>query len=144
MILYDLKCHEAHVFEAWFENSNSFSQQRKKKLIRCPFCNSFKISKSVMSPNVSSKSNSSSKTKIKNQDTYAAYNKYIKKIKKEFDSNFEYVGKNFTKSARKMHYGEIAEKPIYGEASEKEAKELSKEGVELMKLPWFLDKKNKN
>jgi hypothetical protein len=144
MILFDLKCDKEHLFEAWFEDSKSFEKQLKNKLVKCPICNTHKISKSIMSPNISSKSNSSSKLNKKKKDTYAAYNKYLKKLKKEVKSNFKYVGKDFSVKARKMHYGELPEKPIYGEASEKEAKDLVNDGVDIVKLPWSVDKKNKN
>ena len=61
MILFDLKCDSEHIFEAWFDDSDSFKSQLKNKLISCPFCDSTKIFKSIMSPNVVSKSNSSNK-----------------------------------------------------------------------------------
>ena len=58
MIKFDLKCDNDHIFEASFDDSNSFEKQRKKKLIECPFCGSSKVFKSVMAPNIASKSNS--------------------------------------------------------------------------------------
>ena len=50
MILYDLNCENKHVFEAWFSSSTQYEEQRKKKLINCPFCNSSKVKKALMAP----------------------------------------------------------------------------------------------
>mgnify|MGYP005688870095 CR=1 FL=1 len=61
MIKFDLICENEHIFEASFDDSISFENQRKKKLIECPLCNSSEVSKSVMAPNISNKSTSSSK-----------------------------------------------------------------------------------
>ena len=63
MIVFDLKCEENHVFEAWFQNSDTYETQAKNGQIECPYCGSSSISKSVMSPNISAKSNSSAKSK---------------------------------------------------------------------------------
>ena len=65
MILFDLKCELDHVFEIWFDDSKSYDFQLKNNLIFCPFCNSCKVTKSIMSPNVSSKSTNSIKIKEK-------------------------------------------------------------------------------
>ena len=64
MIKFDLVCENGHIFEASFDDSASFEKQRKKNQIECPFCNSSKISKSVMAPNVANKSTSSSKITV--------------------------------------------------------------------------------
>jgi hypothetical protein len=36
MIKFDLKCDNDHIFEASFDDSNSFEKQRKKKVDRVP------------------------------------------------------------------------------------------------------------
>ena len=69
MIKFDLKCDKDHIFEASFDDSNSFEKQRKKNLIECPFCGSSKVFKSVMAPNIVSKSNSIARQK-RNHDFF--------------------------------------------------------------------------
>ena len=101
------------------------------------------ITKSVMAPNVSSKSNNSKKIKKEQERVFANYNKQLTKIKKEIENNFTYVGKKFPEEARKIHYGEKDEKPIYGEATERESKELVEEGISLIKLPFETKEKRK-
>jgi len=144
MILFDLRCEFDHIFEAWFDDSKSFDLQLKKKLISCPFCDSTKIFKSIMSPNIGSKSNNSNKIKSNQQKNINLYNNYMNKLQKEIISKFEHVGKKFPKEVRKIHYGESPEKPIYGEATEAEVRDLLKEGINLIKLPKSLNKKKKN
>ena len=144
MIKFDLKCNNDHIFEASFDDSSSFEKQRKKKLIDCLFCGSSSIVKSVMAPNISSKSNSSDKQKRKQEKVFANYNQKIKKLKEEIEKNYTYVGKNFPEEARKIHYGEKEDKPIYGEATEKESYDLIEEGIPLIRLPFEKKQNKKN
>ncbi len=57
MIVFDLKCEEHHVFEAWFRSSDVYEQQAKQGQVECPYCGCNKITKSLMSPNISAKGN---------------------------------------------------------------------------------------
>ena len=57
MIKYNLTCKCGETFESWFSNSSEFDSLFKKKLIKCIFCDSLSVKKSVMAPNLSSKSN---------------------------------------------------------------------------------------
>ena len=56
MILFDLKCEKNHTFEAWFASNSDYETQLKKKMIECPYCNSTKIHKDLMAPNINTKS----------------------------------------------------------------------------------------
>jgi hypothetical protein len=56
--------------------------------------------------------------------------------------NADNVGERFPNEARKMHYGEIEHRPIYGEASNEEARALIEEGVEVSPLPVLPDDRN--
>ena len=144
MIKFDLICKNQHIFEASFDDSRSFEKQKRKKQIECPFCNSLEISKSVMAPNISDKSTSSAKINREKKKLFSNYNKQINKIRSEIEKNFTYVGKKFPEEARKIHYGEAKDKPIYGEATEKESQELVDEGIALVRLPFSKKDKNKN
>ena len=136
MIVYNLFCELCdYSFEGWFENSLEYSRQSKKKLINCPSCNSLKIKKALMAPNLNKKSNSKNK---KTQKTIASN---ISKLKKIIQKNFEYVGDQFTEEAKKIKYGESKDRSIYGEATIEQTKELIDEDIEVMPLP-FSSKKN--
>jgi len=53
MILFDLKCSNGHIFEAWFSDSKNFFKQSKDRAILCPLCQDDSISKAPMAPNIS-------------------------------------------------------------------------------------------
>jgi hypothetical protein len=89
-----------------------------------------------MTPNLSSKSNIKKKPRLKK-----AMVNDIKKYKKIIEKNFDYVGDNFTEEAKKMKYGEIDERPIYGEATLEQTKELFDEDIRVVPLPWSSTKK---
>ena len=97
-----------------------------------------------MAPNISGKSTSSAKINREKKKLFSNYNKQLNKIKSEIEKNFTYVGKKFPEEARKIHYGEARDKPIYGEATEKESQELVDEGIDLVRLPFSKKESNKN
>jgi len=137
MIVFNLVCKICSVeFEGWFENTKQYETQKKGKLLNCPSCNSSSIKKTLMAPNLSTKSNSKHEAKLKK---LVANN--IKKYKKIIEKNFDYVGGNFTDEAKKMKYGEKDERPIYGEASIEQTKELAEEEIDVVPLPWTSTKK---
>ena len=136
MIVFNLECKICSVqFEGWFNNSKDFEKQRQKKLINCPSCNSSTIKKSLMAPNLTAKTNK------KDQKIKKAIASDIKKYKKIIEKNYEYVGDKFTEEAKKMKYGEKKEKPIYGEATIEQTKELADEDINVVPLPWAPTKK---
>ena len=137
MIVFNLNCSDcAFSFEGWFENTNDYNKQIKKGLLTCPSCNSTQIKKGLMAPNVSKKSNS----KISKRNKSIASN--VKKLKKIIEKEFDYVGDKFTEEAKKIKYGEVKERPIYGEASIEQTKELIDEDIDVLPLPFSSKKTN--
>ena len=57
MIKYDLICKCGKTFESWFSSSSEFDLLRRKKHVKCIYCESSSVKKTVMSPNLTSKSN---------------------------------------------------------------------------------------
>ena len=70
------------------------------------------------------------------------FRKKLKELRDHLTSNADNVGKKFPEVARKMHYGEIEHRSIYGEASPRDAKELHEEGIEFHPLPVLPDERN--
>ncbi len=66
----------------------------------------------------------------------------LKELRDHLTKNADNVGGKFPEEARKMHYGEIEHRSIYGEASPEEAKELHEEGIEFHPLPVLPDERN--
>ena len=136
MIVFNLICTECeYPFEGWFDNTLAFNNQKKNKLINCPNCENSNIKKTLVAPNISKKSNSK---KIKNKKTLASN---INKIKKIVEENFDYVGEKFTEEAKKIKYGESNDRPIYGEATVEQTKELIDEDISITPLPFQSNKK---
>ncbi len=136
MIVFNLKCKICSIqFEGWFDNTKEFDKQKRKKIILCPSCNSSEIQKTLMTPNLPKKSN------IDKSKTKKAMINNIKKYKKIIEKNFDYVGENFTEEAKKIKYGESDERPIYGEATIEQTKDLIEEEIDVVPLPWGPTKK---
>ena len=152
MIVYDLVCEKEHQFESWFKNSSAYDFLRKGKKISCPICNSTKIRKAPMAPNISSsikkgvhlkKIDTENSHEIKNLPNSIEMNSSVKKaldalseLQSTIEKNFENVGRKFPEEARKIHYGEVEKRGIYGEATADETEELIEEGVDIAVLPW--------
>ena len=137
MISFNLKCLECEFdFEGWFQSSNEFSKQKGKNLITCPSCDSHKVKKGLMAPNLSKKTNSKNN---KRKKTFASN---ISKLKKIVEENFEYVGDKFTEEAKKIKYGETKLRSIYGEATLDQTKELIEEDIDVLPLPFSSKKTN--
>ena len=142
MIIFNLICKGCLTkFEGWFDCTKDFEKQKKKKHILCPTCNSSSIKKYLMSPNLSNKSNAN-KSNAKNLKSKKTVMNNINKYRKIIEKNFDYVGDNFTEEAKKIKYGEIEERPIYGEANLEQTKELIEEEIPFIPLPWTSTKKS--
>jgi hypothetical protein len=171
MIRYTLACDEGHAFESWFANSATFDRQVKRGLISCPVCNSTKVEKAIMAPRVAgtkrrgdaavsmpegpassqpSASNAPSEAPQTNVPAPVAmmspqereFRTKLKQLREHLTKNADYVGQKFPEEARKMHYGEIEHRSIYGEASPQDAKDLHEEGIEFHPLPVLPDERN--
>ena len=142
MIKYKLICKDCDLkFDSWFASSNEYEKLKKKALLNCHKCNSFKVEKTIMSPRLI---NNKSKTDEKlNLEKYNKVKKTIKDYQKFIKDNFNYVGDNFAYEARSIHYNNKKKsKGIYGSASKEDLKELKEEGIDAQMIPWIDDKEN--
>ncbi len=135
MIKYNLKCKNKHEFESWFSDSKEFDRLKRKNLIECIFCQSKRIEKSIMAPNVANtklqnKQKKISSLKMKN------FKKDLIKLRKFVEKNFEYVEHNFANKVREVYYDKKSKKNIYGTTTDEEKKELKEEGIDLVNIPW--------
>ena len=141
MIKYCLKCKNCSLeFESWFSSSKEFDRLKKLKHLNCQNCNSTKIEKTLMTPNLT---NSKNKSFFQNEKKIKEVKYQLKKYQKFVKDNFEFVGDNFAYEARSIHYNKKKKKKgIYGNASSEEVQELKNEGIETEILPWIDDKEN--
>ncbi len=154
MIKYALACDKGHTFESWFADSAAYDKQARRGLVTCPVCNSAKVEKAIMAPRLSG---TRKRAKAPAAEAAPAADKApvammspmemelrskLKELREHIVKNADNVGKKFPDEARKMHYGEIEHRSIYGEASPQDAKELLDEGVEFHPLPVLPDERN--
>ena len=124
-----------HEFESWFSDSNEFEKLNKKKLLECIFCNSKKISKSIMSPMISVTNDNKDQLEKDNNILKIEKNSLLQ-IRQYIEKNFEYVGADFGKKVREIYYDRNSKKRIYGTTTPEEREELSEEGIDLISIPW--------
>ena len=142
MIKYKLFCKNCDLkFDSWFASSNEYERLKKKKLLSCHKCNSIKVEKTIMAPQlINKKSNIDEKVNI---EKYNKVKKTIKGYQKFIKENFKFVGDNFAYEARSIHYnGKKKTKGIYGSASKKDLKELKDEGIDTQMIPWIDENEN--
>jgi hypothetical protein len=156
MIHYNLRCERGHAFESWFQSSSAYESQEKRKLVNCPACGSAKVERAIMAPQIVSKKSrdraapaaapSTEVTTPSSTPLMMAQERELraklKELRDHIVKNADNVGERFPNEARKMHYGDIEHRPIYGEASPDEARSLIEEGVEVSPLPVLPDDRN--
>ena len=142
MIKYKLSCKDCEInFDSWFASSKEYEKLKKKKFLICHRCNSQKVEKTLMAPQLIN-----TKKKLEdnlNQPKFKNIKKTIKNYQKFIKTNFKYVGENFAYEARSIYYDKKNKtKGIYGSASKNDLKELKEEGIEAQVIPWINDKDN--
>ncbi|HEY2212683.1 MAG TPA: DUF1178 family protein [Bradyrhizobium sp.] len=156
MIRYSLRCEHGHAFESWFQSSSAYDSQVKRKLVTCPACGSAKVEKSIMAPQIVSKKRRDSAAPAPAASTEVTapastplmmaqereLRAKLRELRDHIVKNADNVGERFSNEARKMHYGDIEHRPIYGEASPDEARSLIEEGVEVSPLPVLPEDRN--
>lgn len=133
MIKYQLRCAAGCSFEGWFRSSADFEAQAESAELECPICGSGEVSRAIMAPAVVSGTPSSRPERLAAMRETMA--EAARRARDYVEKNFDYVGEKFPEEARKIHYGEMKERQIYGEASGKDVKELVDEGVSIAPLP---------
>ena len=136
MIKYQLRCRCNHEFEGWFPDSKEYKRQKNKGMIQCPMCDSTAVDKAIMAPNVKR-----SKMKIPADDYVVmgeSAESILRKLNKKIKKDFQDVGKNFAKEARKAAKGK-RDKKFYGKTTKEEANKLLDEGIDLFAVPDYKD-----
>jgi hypothetical protein len=156
MIRYNLRCDRGHAFESWFQSSSAYESQEKRKLVSCPACGSVKVERAIMAPQIVSKKarDVAPPAPAASADVAAPASTplmmaqerelraKLKELRDHIVKNADNVGERFPNEARKMHYGDIEHRPIYGEASPEETRSLIDEGVEVSPLPVLPEDRN--
>jgi hypothetical protein len=152
MIRYALACEQAHEFESWFPSAEGYDAQVLRGLVGCPFCGSAKVEKQIMAPSIGRKDKAPAAAQAPQLPVPApapeapqpvalmsekeqAFRAMLKAVREHVTKTADYVGPRFADEARKMHYGEVEHRSIYGEANSADAAALIEEGIEVHPLP---------
>ena len=155
MILFDLKCQDGHGFEVWFRDGAAYETQVATGDIACPVCGDTRVAKAPMAPRISkrplgdagapvqTRSDSGSESGAvsgsagpRSPMIHGELRAQLETLRRNIEENCEPVGDKFAEEARRIHYGEVPRRDIYGQATESEAVELVEEGVEFARVPW--------
>jgi hypothetical protein len=164
MIRYALACAQGHDFESWFPGSAAYDEQRARGLVSCPLCGSAEVDKQIMAPSVARKDQHAASPAAPTSAEPVAqapappaaaaqpmavfterereFRAMVKAFRDHVTKTADYVGRGFADEARKMHYGEVEHRSIYGEANLAEAKDLIDEGIDVHPLPVVPDERN--
>jgi hypothetical protein len=130
MIRFSLRCASGHEFEAWFQSGEGYEVQLQAGEIACPDCADTHVEKALMAPSIGRSRQAGPPI------SPAQMRQMLVHMRKQVEQNCDYVGPQFAEEARKIHYGEVDPRGIYGEATDVESKELTEEGIEFGRIPW--------
>jgi hypothetical protein len=144
MKVLNLCCGHGHGFEGWFASEDDFVGQNERHDIACPLCSDTAITRLPSAPRLNL---SGARAPVMSDppatgapvhtaqaataDLQAMWLKTVRQVLK----NTEDVGERFPEEARRIHYGETANRGIRGQASDDERAALAEEGIEVMRLP---------
>jgi hypothetical protein len=159
MIKYALRCDQDHNWDAWFPSISGYDAQAARGLIDCPFCGSGKVEKAPMAPALVTSVQDRSVTK---PDTDAGQSPaaesppsevavsatsdvmslavpepmkaMLAELKARIEKSHDYVGDRFAREARAIHEGESEERPIYGQATLSEVRDLIEDDIPVTPL----------
>ena len=155
MIRYALICDEAHEFESWFSSASGFDEQARRGFVTCPHCNSPRVTKAIMAPNVARRDRDDATPapvqpaqEQQPQDMLLVDSKMaevramVRALREKILEHTTDVGAAFPEEARKIHDGDAEARPIRGQASFEEARALIEDGVEIMPIPLLPEERN--
>ena len=149
MKTFSLVCERGHGFDLMVKSLDALADQQARGLVTCPYCDSKQVQRSLAKPAVKGGKGRAKAGQVAKEaplpvasprgvpsrvELERAY-RYVAEMRARVEKTHENVGERFTDQARAMHYGEIDERGIYGEASPQQVKDLLDEGVEVAPLP---------
>ena len=133
MIVFDLRCGDGHVFEAWFGSSADYDDQQARGLVSCPICGAAGVEKAPMAPRVGAKGN---RSEAPSPQAMKAMLAEMASLQKKLLEKSDNVGDRFPDEARAIHLGEAEGRAIHGRATPTDARGLIDEGIPVSPLPF--------
>ena len=135
MIKYALICDRSHDFEGWFSSIADYDAQAAEGGLACPVCGSADVEKALMAPNIATGRRRDAAADERLRQFRKDLNAAARRARDHVHATAEPVGRDFPEEARRIHYGEAEDRPIYGEATAKEAEALAEEGIAVAAVP---------
>lgn len=160
MKVLNLQCSAQHHFEGWFASEADYASQQERDMLECPLCADKTVQKLPSAPRLNlgaqapavapaAAATASTATSEKTPATAAASDAPTMvtggevqalqaawlQMARRIVEQTEDVGERFAEEARKIHYGEVEERGIRGQASREETEALMEEGIDVMALP---------
>ncbi len=149
MKVLDLRCAHGHAFEGWFSSEEDFLGQLSGELLECPLCGDRSIARLPSAPRLNLGASSAAAgaarepagqqpprgdnavASLPPAALQAAWMQMVRRVMAQTED----VGERFAEEARRIHYGESAERGIRGQATREQTEELLDEGIAVMPLP---------
>lgn len=133
MKVLDLQCAHGHGFEGWFGSEEDFESQRQRELVECPICGDKAVVKGLSAPRLNLGAGKAPTSAVAQTAPDSPAGRWMRAMR-EVMTNTEDVGERFAEEARRIHYGEAAERGIRGQATREQTEALLDEGIEVMPL----------
>ena len=147
MKVLNLRCAHGHGFEGWFASNEAFDSQLASGLVECPVCGDTAIVKLLSAPRLNlgnARAPDAERAAAPGAAVPAAppglpaemspEARWMRAVR-EVLAKTEDVGERFADEARRMHYGEVKERGIRGQATPEQTEALLDEGIAVMPLP---------
>ena len=139
MKVLNLCCAQGHGFEGWFASEDDFLTQSRGAAVECPLCADKTITRLPSAPRLNlsgARAPEQPAAASAGPATTAAglQARWLQAVQHAL-RNTEDVGDRFPEEARRIHYGEAAERGIRGQASAEDRAALADEGIDVMTLP---------
>ena len=144
MKVFDLQCSQGHLFEGWFGSDDDFQAQKARGLLACPLCNDASVHRLPSAPRLNlsgaqapqatpaaAAAATAPATVARTADMQSAWLQAVRQLVERTED----VGERFAEEARRIHYGEVAQRGIRGQASPEERQALLDEGIETVAIP---------
>jgi hypothetical protein len=135
MKVLDLQCSHSHAFEGWFASEDEFQSQLERGLVECPLCGDTAVTKMLSAPRLNLGATQSEPSReVMTTPAPSMQAEWLKMVRHVM-ANTEDVGERFAEEARRIHYGEVGERAIRGQASREDTEALLEEGIGVLPLP---------
>jgi hypothetical protein len=135
MKVLDLACANDHRFEGWFASDDDEAAQRERGLLVCPLCGNAEVRRLPSAPRLNLGAAAPAEKQAVVMPAAGDLQAQWLRAVRHMIEHTEDVGGRFADEARRIHYGEVAQRGIRGQATREDADALRDEGIAVMSVP---------